>query len=119
MIRLGKEVRLLEWGEGTNTLNQIWSEFARGVLQAKAKRKMGSTLITVEVSGSVQKKNPKDQHIKIMQVDEVMTPPAGSMKPKWGEVAMATLKDVKSEGQKTLVNLEIDTAIKIGGTGPG
>jgi len=119
MIRLGKEVRLLEWGEGTTTLNQIWTEYARGVLKAKPKRKMGATLITVEVPGTVQKHNTKDMHIKVMQVDEVMTPPSGAMNPKWGEVAMATLKDVKLEGQHTIVELEIDSAIKIGGTGPG
>lgn len=115
MIRLGKEVQLYEWGEGTNTLNQIWTPIGKGPLRAKAKRKMGVTLISVEVEGSVTKKNDKNGDIKIMQQGESMTPTS----QKWGEVAMGKIKGITKEGSKSIVELEIDGAIKIGTGGPG
>ena len=115
MIRLGKEVQLCEWGEGTNTLNQVWTPMGAGPLTAKVKRKMGQTLISVEIDGTVSKKNDKDPHIKIMQKGESMTPTS----QKWGEVAMGKLKGIRREGSKSIVEVEIDGAIKVGGGGPG
>ena len=115
MIRLGKDVQLCEWGEGTNTLNQVWTPIGAGTLHAKVKRKMGVTLISVEVDGSVEKKNEKDPNLKIMQKGESMTPTS----ERWGEVAMGKLKAIRKEGGKSIVEVEIDSAIKIGTGGPG
>ncbi len=115
MIRLGKEVQLCEWGEGTNTLNQVWTPIGSGPLTAKTKRKMGVTIISVECKGSVEKKNDKDPHLKVMQKGESMTPTS----EKWGEVAMGKLKGIRKEGGNSIVEVEIDGAIKIGTGGPG
>lgn len=115
MIRLGKNVQLLEWGAGTNTLNQNWHEVARGKLRAQPKIKIGTTVIAVEVDGAFEKKNEKDDTIKVMQQGEGMTP--GSS--RWGEVAYGRLKSVSKSGPSTLVEIEINTAIKIGKTGKG
>jgi len=110
MIRIGKPVQLLEWGEGTNTTNQIWIEMGKGNLRTKPKVYAGTTVLTVEVNGAFEKKNQKDDSVKVMQQGEGMTP--GS--ERWGEVALGKLKSVEKEGGKTLVNIEIKTAIKIG-----
>lgn len=115
MIRLGKEIQLLEWGLGTSTVTQNWNPIGTGTLKAKPKSKMGATLITVEINGTVEKKNPKDDSLKIMQKGEGMTP--GS--DKWGEVAMGRIKQMTPSGGKTIVEIEIKSAMKIGGTGPG
>lgn len=115
MIRLGKEVQLCEWGEGTNTLNQVWTPIGSGPLTAKRKVKMGVTLISVEVKGTVHKKNKNDNHLKIMQKGESMTPTS----EKWGEVAMGTLKEIRSADGKSVIEVEINGAIKIGAGGPG
>jgi hypothetical protein len=115
MIRLGKKVQLVEWGEGTSTLNQNWNVLGEGTLKAKPKVKMGATLIHVEMDGKVLKKNPNDDSIKIMQKGEGMTP--GS--ERWGEVAMGRLKSMETDGGKTIIEVEVKTAMKVGGGGPG
>jgi hypothetical protein len=110
MIRIGKPVQLLEWGAGTSTLTQVWTVIAKGSLRASPKVKAGATEIEVEVDGSFKKNNEKDDSIKIMQQGEGMTPNS----ERWGEVAMGRLKTVTQEGGKTVVHIEIKTAIKIG-----
>ncbi len=115
MIRLGKKVQVLEWGQGTSTLNQNWNVLGEGQLFAKPKVKMGATLVKVEFDGKVEKKNQKDDSLKVMQKGEGMTP--GS--ERWGEVAIGRLKSIDSNGGKTVIEIEVKTAIKIGGGGPG
>jgi len=115
MIRLGKEIQLLEWGHGTSTVTQNWNIIGTGILKAKPKNKMGATLITVELDGVVEKKNAKDDSLKIMQRGESMTPNSD----KWGEVAMGRIKTMTPSGGKTIVEIEIKSAMKIGGGGPG
>jgi hypothetical protein len=115
MIRLGKEIQLLEWGLGTSTVTQNWNIIGTGTLKAKPKNKMGATLITVELDGAVEKKNAKDDSLKIMQRGEGMTPNSD----KWGEVAMGRIKTMTPSGGKTIVEIEIKSAMKIGGGGPG
>jgi hypothetical protein len=110
MIRLGKQVKLLEWGEGTTTMNQRWIEMAKGNLRAKPKIKAGVTVLTVEIEGSFNKQNEKDDWIKIAQPGEGMTPASD----RWGEVGMGRLKAVELEGGKTIVHIELKTATKIG-----
>jgi hypothetical protein len=125
MIRLGKETQVCEWGLGTSTLNQVWTPIATGALKAKAKNKMGATVIHIEVDGKVEKKNDKDNNVKVMQKGESMTPTIhkhdASPAPaeRWGEVATGTFKGVRTEGSKTIVEVEISGAMKIGTAGPG
>ncbi len=109
MIRLGKPVRLLEWGEGTNTFNQTWTTIGQGVLHNKLKRYAGSTILVVEVDGPVEKKNDKSKDIKILQPGEGMTP----YPDYWGEVAMGNLKSIVNQGNKTIVQIELAHAAKM------
>jgi hypothetical protein len=76
---------------------------------------MGASLIAVEINGAVEKKNSKDDSIKIMQKGEGMTP--GS--EQWGEVAMGRLKSMEKAGGKTIIEIEIKSAMKVGTFGPG
>lgn len=109
MIRLNKPVKLLEWGEGTNTLNQVWSEIGQGKI-LEAKRKNGLTTLLVTISGAVEKKNAQDDAIKIVQSGEGMT----SRSQKWGEVALGKLKSQETKGGQSLLFIEIGTATKFG-----
>ena len=115
MIRIGKPVKLLEWGEGTKTTTQCWTEVGQGNLRAQPKVKMGVTVLEVELDGAFSKKNEKDDSIKVVQQGEGMTP--GS--DKWGEVAVGRLKAVESESGKNVVYIELKNATKIGRTGNG
>jgi hypothetical protein len=124
MIRLGKETQLCEWGLGTSTLNQVWTPIGTGSLKAKAKNKMGATIIHIEVEGKVEKKNDKDNLLKVMQKAESMTPvykgeSTTAPAERWGEVAIGTFKGVRTEGNISIVEVEISGALKIGTGGPG
>jgi len=110
MIRLGKPVKLLEWGEGTTTLTQVWTDVGGGNLRAKPKVYAGTTLLMVELDGQFTKKNTKDDWLKIIQQGEGMTPAS----QKWGEVAMGRLKSVENEGGKSVAYIELKNATKIG-----
>jgi hypothetical protein len=123
---MGKPVQLLEWGEGTNTLNQRWEKIAEGVLVNQSppfwqvfldwlflKRKVtpaSLTTLVVAIDGQLQRKNSKDEAIKVVQQGEGMTPTS----TQWGEVAVGRLKSIESQGSKTLVYLEVKGATKIG-----
>lgn len=109
MIRLGKPVRLLEWGEGTNTKNQNWEPIGQGILHNTSKYTAGLTTLTVEIKGPVNKHNQKDNHIKILQPGEGLVPIPGH----WGEVAMGTLKAIENQNGKTIVKIDINSAAKI------
>lgn len=110
MIRMGKPVQLMEWGEGTNTTNQVWSLLGTGEIQGRPKTVDGVTTLIVAIGGGWNKKNAKDDSIKVMQQGEGMTPRSD----KWGEVAMGRLKAVGNEGGKTVVQIELKGAIKVG-----
>jgi hypothetical protein len=110
MIRIGKPVKLLEWGQGTTTLNQRWIEAGKGTLRTKPKVKAGVTILAVELDGKFEKTNEKDDWLKIAQPGEGMTPTPD----KWGEVAMGRLKSIEQEGAKKVVYIELKNAIKIG-----
>ena len=47
MIRLGKPVQILQWGEGTNTTNQRWQEIAKGRFAGKPKTVVGVTSLVI------------------------------------------------------------------------
>ena len=108
MIRLNKPVKLYEWGEGTNTVNQVWKELGEGKITS-AKRKDLVTTLEVELGGSFAKGNSRDNAIKVAQQGEGMT----ARSDKWGEVAIGRLKSVDSAGGKSVVAIEIPVATKI------
>lgn len=110
MIRLGKPVQLLEWGQGTNTTNQIWTVFAEGSIEGKPRCTDGVTNVVVAINGKFDKKNGSDDYVKIMQQGEGMTPAS----QKWGEVAMGTLSKIDSGSGKTLVHIALRGATKLG-----
>ena len=66
MIRLRKPVRLLEWGEGTNTTNQIWTVVGEGKI-AKSHAKAGLTTLEIELGAPFNRKNTKDNTIKLVR----------------------------------------------------
>lgn len=116
MIRLNKPVKLLEWGEGTNTTNQRWEEMGEGSIKS-AKRKEYITMMVVEVKGSIAKRNIRDDSVKVAQLGEGMAPHAerwGTIKDRWGEVAMGKIKSIESSGGNTLIQIEIKNATKMG-----
>jgi len=110
MIRIGKPVKLLEWGEGTTTLNQRWIDVGKGNLHNSPKNKMGTVLLAIQLDGPLNKKNDKDDWIKVMQQGEGMTPASDS----WGEVAMGRLKSIENESGKNVAYIELKNATKIG-----
>lgn len=106
MIRRSKPVQLLEWGQGTNTTNQNWNVFAKGRILSASKPENGVRVLSIEVDGSLNKKNLRDDSVKIAQEGQGMTPTPG----KWGEVAFGRLKNVDNK----VVEIEVKVAIKIG-----
>lgn len=110
MIRLGKPVQLLEWGQGTNTTNQVWTKFADGTIEGKPRCTDGITTAIIAIDGKLHKNNNADDHVKIMQQGEGMTPAS----QKWGEVAMGTLSNIEETGGKTLLHIALRGAIKVG-----
>lgn len=108
MIRLNKSVRLYEWGEGTNTLNQVWNQIGDGKI-VSTRLKQGKTTMTVELKGAFSKRNPRDTSIKVAQQGEGMT----ARSDKWGEVAIGYLRAVETKGAKSVVVIEIETAAKV------
>ncbi|MBS1991235.1 MAG: hypothetical protein JSS86_08205 [Cyanobacteria bacterium SZAS LIN-2] len=110
MIRLSKPVQVLEWGLGTNTTNQNWTEIAKGRFAGRPKRKDGVTTLVVEVEGSLQRKNDKNEYVKVMQQGEGMTPRS----VRWGEVAMGSISAIKNEAGKTVLEISVPTATKVG-----
>jgi len=110
MIRLGKPVQLLEWGQGTNTTNQVWTPFAEGSIEGKPRTTDGVTNLIVAIDGKLQKKNGSDDYVKVMQQGEGMTPAS----QKWGEVAMGTLSKIDESGSKTHLHISLRGAIKVG-----
>jgi hypothetical protein len=106
MIRLSKPVKLLEWGEGTNTLNQVWTEIGEGEISAVDVKNQITTL-SIALKGSFAKKNQNDPSVKIVQPGEGMT----ARSDHWGEVAMGNVKSVEQGGKAVVI--EIPTATKI------
>jgi hypothetical protein len=110
MIRLGKPVQLFEWGIGTTTMNQNWNLIGEGTLHNSPKWFAGATILIVEVNGKVTLKNEKEKMIKVFQPGEAMTPNS----KRFGEVAMGMLKSIKEQGPKTIVEIELEGAAKVG-----
>jgi hypothetical protein len=110
MIRLKKPVQLLEWGQGTNTLNQTWRVIGHGKISSKPKTVDGITTMIVAVDGPLNRENLKEDAIKVQQQGEGMTPGTDH----WGEVAVGKLKSIKDSGSRTVIQIALKGAIKIG-----
>lgn len=108
MLRFKKPVKLLEWGEGTNTLNQVWTEIGQGHFINRTV-KDGVTSLTIEVKGVLNRKNEGNKAVKLCQLSEGMA----SNSQYWGEVAMGYLDSVESQGNSTKVVVNVPTALKI------
>jgi hypothetical protein len=106
MIRVAKPLQLLEWGEGTNTLNQVWRVAGEGKITRHVVRD-GKTTLIVELKAPLDKKNDKDKQLKLAQPGEGMT--GGS--DRWGEVALGELAALEQGGR--VVTVQIRTATKI------
>ncbi len=100
----------MEWGEGTNTLNQVWSELAEGKF---VKRTMidGVTTLTIQAKSSVSRKNSKNDTVKLAQLGEGMS----ANSERWGEVAVGQVKSVS--GDQLVIELPYATKIS-GAAGP-
>jgi hypothetical protein len=102
MIRLAKKVQILEWGEGTNTLNQVWSPIGTGKISRHV-MKDGIATVTISLDSPIQRKtdNP-NALLKLAQQGEGMA--GGS--DRWGEVASAILKSVQDGGRAVTVEIQ-------------
>lgn len=107
MIRFDRRVRLMEWGKGTNTTNQIWTPIGEGVFTQRSV-KDGVTTLTIQSSGPVKKENQEDKSVKLCQLGEGM---AACSETHWGEVAMGEIKSISGN----TVVVEIAHATKISG----
>ncbi|HEY9867907.1 MAG TPA: hypothetical protein V6D08_01760 [Candidatus Obscuribacterales bacterium] len=108
MIRLNKPVKLYEWGEGTNTLNQVWNEVGQGRILS-FKRQGGAATLVVEMDGKLVKKNQRDNSLKIAQQGEGMT----ARSERWGEVVMGKLKSVEERSGKSVLAIDVPFAAKV------
>lgn len=108
MIRTGKKIQLLEWGEGTNTTNQIWTKIGEGRITRHTMRD-GLTTLHISLDSAIARKSDKARpDIKLAQQGEGM---AGGSGDRWGEVASGYLTAVEDGGRVAVV--EILTATKI------
>lgn len=96
----------MEWGKGTNTTNQIWTEIGEGRFTARS-TKDGLTTLTIETNAPLQRKNNEDNTVKLTQQSEGMA----ACSERWGEVAFGHIKSVSG----TTVVIEIPYATKISG----
>ena len=106
MIRFNKPVRILEWGEGTNTTNQIWTTIGEGDFQTR-KVVDGITTLVVQTKEPIKKVNQNDSTVKLAQLSEGMA----ANSEYWGEVAIGKLKSLNGN----LATIEIPYATKISG----
>lgn len=109
MIRRNKPIKLLEWGEGTNTLNQVWTECGKGRI-GSVKQVDCITTMVINIEGGFDKKNLSDNSIKLVQPGEGMV----ARSEDWGEVGFGVLKSVESQSGKRQVTVELKVAAKVG-----
>ncbi|MBX9878359.1 MAG: hypothetical protein K2Y22_07855 [Candidatus Obscuribacterales bacterium] len=113
MIRPNKPIQLLEWGQGTNTLNQVWTVCGKGRI-ASIKQVDCITTMVIDIEGGFDKKNLNDNSIKLTQQGEGMA----AHSEDWGEVGFGILKSVESQSGKRQVTVEIKVAAKVGKAHP-
>jgi|GEM_PF-425231 len=110
MIRRNKPIKLLEWGLGTTTLNQVWTECGKGRISS-VKQVDCITTMVVDIDGGFDKKNLNDNSIKLVQPGEGMV---ARSEEDWGEVGFGVLKSVESQSGKRQVTVELKVAAKVG-----
>ncbi len=113
MIRPNKPIQLLEWGQGTTTLNQVWTICGKGRI-ASIKQVDCITTMVIDIEGGFDKKNLNDNSIKLTQQGEGMA----AHSEDWGEVGFGILKSVESQSGKRQVTVEIKVAAKVGKAHP-
>lgn len=107
MIRTAKKVQLLEWGEGTNTLNQVWSIVGTGKITRHSVKK-GEATLQITLDAPIQRKTDKANPIlKLAQQGEGMA--GGS--DRWGEVASGVLQSVEGGGR--VITVQVTGATKL------
>lgn len=106
MIRFNKLVKIMEWGKGTNTTNQIWTEIGTGHFVSRSV-KDGITALTIQTNAPLNRKNIEDNCVKLCQQGEGMA----ANSERFGEVAIGEITSVSG----TTVTVEIKTATKISG----
>jgi hypothetical protein len=106
MIRFNKAVKIMEWGEGTNSTNQRWEEIAEGTFKTR-EFKDGITILTIQTKNNVAPKNQKDNTVKLCQQGEGTT----ANSEFWGEVASGNVTSITGN----LVVVEISQCVKISG----
>lgn len=110
MIRPNKPIKVLEWGEGTNTLNQVWTECGGGRIK-KIKQVDCVTTMVIDIEGGFDKKNINDNTVKLVQQGEGMA----ARSEDWGEVGFGVYKGSNSEpGKPRQVTVELKIAAKVG-----
>lgn len=105
MIRFNEPVKIMEWGVGTNTTNQKWTEIAEGTFSQRSV-KDGVTTLVIQTKG-VSRKNTETSSVKLCQKGEGMT----ACSERWGEVASGNIKNVSGN----TIEIEISHATKISG----
>jgi hypothetical protein len=107
MIRTYKPIQLLEWGKGTNTLNQVWTVIGEGKI-TDDKMRDGLTTLEITLDKPISRESDSlGTELKLTQQGEGM---AGGSN-RWGEVAVAYLTAVQDGGRRVIV--EIRTAAKV------
>jgi hypothetical protein len=106
MIRFNKRVKLMEWGKGTNTTNQKWTEIGEGTFTSRSV-KDGVTTLNIQTNAPLNRQNQDDNSVKLCQQGEGM---AGASE-RWGEVALGYIKSASG----TNITVEVPTATKISG----
>lgn len=96
----------MEWGLGTNTTNQKWTEIGEGTFSSRVV-KDGITTLTIQTKSSLNRSNDKDDSVKLCQLGEGMS----ACSEYWGEVAIGHIKSVSG----STVVVEIPFATKISG----
>lgn len=96
----------MEWGKGTNTTNQIWTDIGEGNFISRSV-KDGITTLTIQTNAPLQRHNNEDNSVKLCQQGEGMA----ACSDHWGEVALGQIKSVSG----TTVVIEIPYATKISG----
>ncbi|MBX9722231.1 MAG: hypothetical protein K2X81_12600 [Candidatus Obscuribacterales bacterium] len=104
MIRFEKPVKIMEWGLGTNTTNQKWTEIGEGSFTSRSV-KDGITTMTIQLKGGIKRENSADDSVKLCQLGEGMA----ACSDKWGEVAIGHIQSVS--GNTVVVVIPFATKI--------
>ena len=106
MLRFNKAVKIMEWGQGTNSINQNWNEIGEGSFVSR-RVKNGITILTIQTKAPVVRTNDKINSVKLCQQGEGVA----SCSEYWGEVASGNINSLSGN----TVVVEVCQAVKISG----